>query len=197
MPTIVYYHTLISPFTWLGHQRLVDLAAQSGATVEVRPFNILKVFEATDTTPPIRQAEARQAYRRRDLQRWAGRLGVPLNMPPKFFPVPMDPASALVIAAREQGLDALRLSGACLRAVWAEERDISDPATLAAIAAAEGFDAEALTAAAASPDIQALVTAETESAIAAGVIGSPFYIVNGEPFFGQDRLDWVAEALAQ
>ena len=100
-----------------------------------------------------------------------------------------------MIAARQAGADAARLSNAILRAVWAEQRDIADRETLVAICAETGHDGAALTAAAETDAIAAIYAADTGEAIARGVFGAPTYVFEGELFWGQDRLDFLARAL--
>jgi 2-hydroxychromene-2-carboxylate isomerase len=131
-----------------------------------------------------------------ELQRWRDFLDVPLTLEPKYFPVDTIPASQLVVAADTLGHDPGPLAHAILRAVWAEERDIADPATLTAIADAAGFDGKALIAASADDDVRHRFDAFTQEAIDRDVFGSPTYIVNGDLFWGQDRLDFVDRALA-
>ena len=131
-----------------------------------------------------------------ELERWRRRLNLPLNLHPAHFPVDEALAAGMVIALGQRGGDMGRLSQAMMRAVWAEERDLADPSTLLAIAAGQDLDGEALLAAATSASVLAEHEANTEAAIAAGVFGVPTFVVGEELFWGQDRLDFVAEALA-
>jgi 2-hydroxychromene-2-carboxylate isomerase len=195
---IQYFFVPLSPWAYLGHQRLLTLARQHGAMIEPKPFDLGKVFAATGGVPLPKRAPQRQAYRLAELQRWSEHLGVPLNLEPKFFPpATSEPAAWLLIAARERaGADAaLELAGAILRGLWAEEKDIADEATLAQLAGDCGLDGAALLAA--SREVQAQYERNTEQAIAAGVFGAPWYIVDGHGFWGQDRLDFVERLLRQ
>ena len=191
-----YYHFLISPYAYLGSGRFTEIAARHGATVNVHPIAAAKVFPVSGGLPLAKRAPQRQAYRLVELARWRDHLGLPLNLQPRFFPADETQAALMVVAARRKGQDALAFSNAVLRAVWTEERDIADPDTLAAIAGEAGFDAIALTAAAADPAVAAECEAGTDAAIAAGVFGSPTYVIDGELFWGQDRLEFVDRALA-
>lgn len=193
---IDYYLTLQSPWTYLGHARFVDLAARAGATVHLRPADFGRVFPASGGLPLPKRAPQRQAYRLVELRRFAEHLGLPLNLQPRFFPVSADPANRLVIAVdqAEGSAAALDLAGRVLRACWVEERDIASADTLAALLAEAGLPAERL-AAAASPALQGVYDATTEQAIEAGVFGAPSYVIGGEIFWGQDRLDFVARRL--
>jgi len=197
--TCIYYLAPQSPWTYLGHGRLTDIARRHGAQVEVRPFDLGKVFGVSGGLPLAKRAPQRQAYRLLELKRWSEHLQVPLNLHPAFFPVPGDPAAKLIIAARlaHGGDAAMRLAGAVLRAVWAEERNISDAATLAALAQESGLDGPGLLKAADTAGVQAEYDRNTEEAIAANVFGAPWYVVDGEGFWGQDRLDFVERALAR
>jgi len=195
--TIQYYFAPHSPWAYLGHERLLKLAAQYGAMIEPRPVDLGAVFSETGGLPLAKRPPARQAYRLQELQRWSAHTGLPLNLHPKFFPVDPVPAALLLVAAREeQGADqALALAGAVMRAVWAEEQDIADAATLARLADDTGFDGAALLAAAQGPAVRRKFEGFTKDALDAGVFGSPWYVVDGQGFWGQDRLDFVERLL--
>jgi 2-hydroxychromene-2-carboxylate isomerase len=194
--TCTYYLAPPSPYVYLGHQRFVELARKHGIEVDLRPFDISRVFAQSGGLPLQKRAPQRQAYRLVELERWSKHLGMPLNLHPRFFPVAGDPAAKLIIAAKRHGIDAaLTLAGNIARAIWAEEKDISDPATLVALAEAAGLDGAALLQASKADDIAAEYARHTDDALAAGVFGAPWYIVDGEPFWGQDRLDFVERAI--
>ena len=193
--TIDYYHSLISPWSYLGGPRLGDIAAAAGATVNVKPIDLARVFPVSGGLPLAKRADQRRAYRLAELARWRDHLGMPLNIEPRSFPAAEGLAARTVIAARQAGADAARLSNAILRAVWAEQRDIADRETLVAICAETGHDGTALTAAAETDAIAAIYAADTGEAIARGVFGAPTYIFAGELFWGQDRLEFLARAL--
>jgi 2-hydroxychromene-2-carboxylate isomerase len=197
MKSIRYYMVPASPWTYLGHRRLAEMAARHGATVEVRPFDLgARVFPVSGGLPLGQRAPQRQAYRLVELERWSEFLGQPLNRHPRFFPVAGDDASKMIIAAAQQaGNDAaMKLAGALLSAVWAEDRDIADAATLQAVGNECGLDGAALHAA--REDASRLYDRYTADAIEAGVFGAPWYEFRGEPFWGQDRLDFLDRALA-
>ena len=194
---IDYFLALTSPYTYLGHARFEALAARYGATVNHKPAQMAKVFAVSGGLPVKQRPVQRQAYRLQELRRWSQFLGMPLHLEPRHFPVPDGAAAKLVIAARQLGQQPGALIGACLRAVWAEERDISDAATLRAIAGEAGYDAGALVAAAAAPAVQAEYDANTAEAIRRQVFGVPTYAFGEELFWGQDRLDFVERRLKQ
>lgn len=197
MKTVRYYFTPVSPWTYLGHARFVDMAKRHGATVLVRPVDLGRVFPVSGGLPLAKRAPQRQAYRLHELARWRDALGVPLTIHPKHFPVPADLAAKTIVAADlVAGTDAaLGLAGALMRACWAEERDVSDPATVGAIVAAQGLDPAAL--AARADEAAAAFDRYTEEAIGHQVFGAPWYQIGDEPFWGQDRLEFVERALAK
>jgi carboxymethylenebutenolidase len=193
--TVTVYYSLGSPWTYLGWQRFRELAAQAGATAHYKPVRMADVFKVSGGLPLGQRAPQRQAYRMMELRRWREQLGVPLNLEPKFFPVDDSLAACMVVAQGQRGGDMGALSGAILQAVWADERDIADPATLVAIAGAQGLDGAQLLEAARAPVAVEGYQANTEAAIAAGVFGAPTFVIGDELFWGQDRLDFVARAL--
>jgi 2-hydroxychromene-2-carboxylate isomerase len=193
--TLTVYYALSSPWTYLGWARLQALAARTGAAVDYRPVRMAEVFAASGGLPLAQRPAQRRAYRLAELRRWRDWLGLPLNLEPRFFPVDERLAAAMVLAHGQAGGDMGALSGALLAAVWAEERDLADPATLRKIAAEQGLDGERLLAAAGSEAVAATYQAYTEAAIAAGVFGAPSFLLDGELYWGQDRLDFVERAL--
>jgi 2-hydroxychromene-2-carboxylate isomerase len=196
--TVDYFMTPVSPWTYLGHDRFVAIARKHGASIRVLPTDLSKVFPVSGGLPLPKRAPQRQAYRLVELKRWREFLGLPLNLQPKFGASPGDIASRWILVAREAGeAVALDLAGALLRARWAEERDIADAATLAAIAAACGQDAPRIAARAGSAEIAAAYDACTQEAIDRQVFGAPTYVYRDELFWGQDRLDFLDRALAQ
>ncbi|MEQ9640041.1 MAG: 2-hydroxychromene-2-carboxylate isomerase [Alphaproteobacteria bacterium] len=192
--TVDYYMSPTSPWTYLGHARFAEIAKAAGATVMIKPINVGEVFAVTGGLPLGKRHPARQAYRLVELERWRTHLDVPLTMHPKFFPANDEPARRLIEAARQAGADAMGLAHALLRAVWAEERDIADHDTLAAILGENGLSAD-LFAAADGQAVTDEIAASTAQAIERNVIGVPNYYVDGKPHWGQDRLDFVQRAL--
>jgi carboxymethylenebutenolidase len=193
---IDYFFTPVSPWTWLGHERLRAIARAAGATVAVKPVDYGVIFPASGGLPLAKRAPQRQAYRLVELDRFRRHLGVALNLQPKFFPADSGPASRLIVAvAQADGAErALDLAGALMRAVWSEERNIADPATLGEITAECGLPALRL-AQMASSEVAAQYEANTQQALAAGVFGAPSYVIDGEIFWGQDRLEFLERAL--
>ncbi len=191
-----YYFALTSPWSYLGHERFVALARRCGAEVRCKPIKMHEVFAVSGGRPVAERPPQRQAYRLQELRRWREHLGVPLNLQPRHFPVPDAAAARMVIAAAQAGQDPAPLIGAYMRAVWAEERDISDPATVRAIAGEAGHDAARLAGLAeADPAVEAAYEANTREAIERQVFGVPTWIIGEELLWGQDRLDFVERLL--
>ncbi len=195
--TIDYYMTPGSPWTYLGHQRIREIARAAGATINVRPVDFGRIFAASGGLPLKQRAPQRQAYRLMELARWRKRLNVPLTIQPKFFPVSGDPGARLIIAADiVKGAEAaLDVAYAIMRGCWAEERDIADAATLDAIVTACGLAPAQLRDAKVAADAQARYDQYTAEGLARNVFGAPTFAIGDELFWGQDRLDFVAEAL--
>lgn len=197
--TCEYFFAPQSPWTYLGHARFVALAKQYGVAIALKPCDLGRVFSVSGGLPLAKRPPQRQAYRLLELKRWSEFLQIPLNPQPKFFPVPGDLPAKLIIATQlAHGTDAaLNVAGAIMRAIWAEERNAGDADTLAAIASECGHDGRALLKSAETSGVQEEYDRFTDDAIAANVFGSPWYVVNGEGFWGQDRLDFVERAFAK
>jgi 2-hydroxychromene-2-carboxylate isomerase len=194
-----YYMTPVSPWTYLGHDRLRAVCAKHGAQIHLRVMDLGKVFPASGGVSLRDRPPQRRAYRLAELKRWRDYLGMPLNIEPKFFPVPAEAAATALLAVLERnGTEAaLDVAGDLLRAVWAEERNIGDAATLTAVLTGRGLDAAGLLALARSAEVAARYIQHSHEAIARGVFGSPTYVYQDELFWGQDRLDFLDRALAR
>ena len=197
--TIQYYFATVSPYAYLGHSRFARIARNHGASIELRPIDLGAVFPVSGGLPLAKRAPQRQAYRLVELRRWSDYLGMPMNMQPRFFPVSSDAATRLIIATSQSaGVDlAMALTGRIMRAVWADQLDISARDTLHALARAEGLAADALLAASDAPEVQATYERFTREAIERGVFCSPTYVYQNELFWGQDRLDFLDRALGK
>jgi carboxymethylenebutenolidase len=197
--SVDYYFSPQSPYAYLGHARFVSVARAAGATVRVLPVDLGgKVFPVSGGLPLTKRAPQRQAYRLVELKRFSEWLDVPLNLQPKYFPVSGDDAAKLIIAVDlKDGTEAaLALTGAVMRAVWAHERNIADEAVLVALLAEQGLNPARLEEAH-SQTVHERYEVDTQQAIEAGVFGAPSYVIDGEIFWGQDRLDFVARRLAR
>lgn len=196
--TVDYYFAPQSPWAYLGHQRLAEIVQRCGATVRVMPIDLGgKVFPISGGLPLGQRAPQRQAYRLVELQRFSKHLNAPLNLKPKYFPVGGDDAARLIIAADLSlgSASAMAISGAILAACWAQERNMADDKVLGELLAEQGLPASLL-AQSHSQAVQERYETDTQAAIDAGVFGAPSYVVDGEIFWGQDRLDFVEQALS-
>lgn len=195
---VEYFVAAHSPYAYLGHDRLVGLAAKYAVQVILKPFDLNKVFAISGGLPLAKRAPQRQAYRLKELKRWSDYLQLPMNLAPTFFPVQSEPSAKLIIATQlAHGTDAaLALTGAVMRAVWAEQRNIADADTLVAIADSFDHDGKSLLKASETGSIQAEYDRFTDEAVAANIFGAPWYVVDGEAYWGQDRLDFVERAFA-
>ena len=193
-----YYVSLNSPWTYLGSARFDAMAKKHGATVTIWPVDFGSIFAVSGGLPLPKRSPQRQAYRMMELKRWRDHLGVKTTLEPRFLPANEVPAAKCVIALREEGrmADAIKLAHAVLTGLWAEEKNTGDLATLQAIIDGCGLDGAAVLKASEAPGIAEKREAYTKHAISQGVFGAPSYVIDGEIFWGQDRLDFVERKLA-
>jgi 2-hydroxychromene-2-carboxylate isomerase len=188
MAHIDYYFSTVSPWAYLAGNRLEEMAARHGATITYKPIDLGALFPRTGGQPLPERHPSRQAYRLQELDRQSRKLGMPLTLHPAFWPVNGAPAAYAIIAAQSAGGNVGALAQSIMRACWAEEKNIAEDETIRACLSATGFDPGLA-------DKGLLMGAETyarntEEAAAAGVFGSPFYVVDtGQKFWGQDRLE--------
>lgn len=194
-PTIDYFVWLLSDWAYLGGVRFLQMAARHGLRVNHIPMRMQDVFAGSGGIVLADRAWQRQAYRIEELKRWRARLGIPLNIEPRYFPADIDLASMMAIAGQRERVPIGDFVNAVMRAIWAEDRNPAEPAVLVAIAQRCGLDGEALLAAARTPAVEAEYRGNTACALEAGVFGSPFYRFEGQLFWGQDRLDMLEEAI--
>lgn len=193
---IPYYFSIISPWAYLGHAEFTKMAVRRGFTVDYRPVELGRLFAGTGGLPLAKRHPARQHYRIIELQRWREKRDIPLVLRPKFWPFNPSLADRLVIAVAMSGADVETYLPFVFRAAWVEQQDVADKEVLAAIFDSNGLDAAALLPAADSAEIVAQYQKNLDDGLADGVFGSPTYILNGENFWGQDRLDMLDEAMA-
>jgi 2-hydroxychromene-2-carboxylate isomerase len=192
--TVEFFFDFGSPTTYLAHTQLPRIAAETGAALVYRPMLLGGVFKATGNASPV-SVPAKGRWMGGDIARWAKRWGVPFAFNP-FFPI-----NTLTLMRGAAGLQLRQPEGftryvdAVFHAMWVAPRNLGDPATLAAVLAEAGFEAEAFLALVADAEVKASLVANTEEAVARGVFGAPTCFVGEAMFFGQDRLDFVREAL--
>lgn len=191
---IEFYFDLGSPAAYLAHARLHRVASATGAGIIWRPVLLGGLFKATGNTSPL-AVPAKREHFLRDMERWAQRYSLPLRFP-EHFPIDSLRLMRTALVAREEGVLEPFVRAAFVR-LWAEGLDLGDPREIEATAAASGLDPTGLQRRVEAPEAKAALRAETEAAAARGVFGVPTFVVAGELFFGQDRLDFAAEALVQ
>ncbi len=199
MSAIEYFYSTHSAFAYLGSARLMEIAMAAGRRIVHRPVNLGPVMKAARGEGFSGFSDAHRAYFfGREIERWSEYRGVPaVGFRPTHHDNDLSLSSGMIIAAVDAGQNGDALAHAILEAHWRDDADHADPATLAALATASGYDAAALLARARNADIQAQFLANTEEAIARSVFGSPTYFVDGDMFYGQDRLEMVERALQQ
>ena len=207
-PVLDCYYSLSSPWAYLGGPQLADIVRRYRVRLVLKPYDFQAVVPHTGGIPLKTRPEARRSYHALELARWRDYLGLPLNLEPAHYPkaVASDPnwnkyAGWMVIAAQQlhaegQGPEAFALSHALLRALWAEERDTSQPEVRVAVAHENGYDGAALLALERADTTQLLYRQYSQDAIDHGIFGAPIFVLNGERFWGQDRLSFVERALA-
>ncbi len=192
--TVEYFFDVGSPTSYLAWTQLPKIAAETGATIAWRPMLLGGVFKATGNASPV-TVPAKGRWMNDDIARWARRYGVPFSFNPHF------PINTLTLMRGATGLqmrrpaDFLRYLDLIERAMWETPKNLGDAAVLAATLADAGFAADEFIALVADPEVKAKLVATTEEAVARGVFGAPTFFVGGAMFFGQDRLDFVREAL--
>lgn len=189
-----FYLALTSPWTYLATPRIREIVEKHGLDLRLRPFDIFSVFKRNGTKPVGERPKPVQENRLNELRRWSQYLDMPLNLHPKHFPVDPTLSGKMLIAAGKDAGKPFDFAFGVMRACWAEERDISDGATLEAIAGACGLDGAALRKEADGDEVGARFQKNTDDAIANDVFGAPTFVFEGERYWGQDRIDFIRRA---
>lgn len=193
--SVDFYFDFGSPAAYLAWTQLPKICAGSGATLNYRPMLLGGVFQATGNRAPI-SVPLKGSYLFDDLQRFATRYGVVFRNNP-FFPVNtitlMRAASGLQMRADPRFEGFVK---AMFEAMWVNAKNLGDAATLAGVLTAAGLNADELLALAAEPAVKDRLRTETEAAVARGIFGAPTMFVGNTMYWGQDRLDFVREALS-
>lgn len=191
--TVDFLFDVGSPTTYLAHKRMPGLVERTGAEVNYVPVLLGGVFKATGNASPV-TVPAKGVWMGADMARFAKKFGVSLNMNPHF------PINTITMMRMLAGLvgDARfpAVVDTLFDAMWKGRKNMGDPAVLAEVLTKAGFDAPALIALAETQAAKDALKANTEAAVARGVFGAPTFFVGDEMYFGQDRLDWVEEAVA-
>jgi 2-hydroxychromene-2-carboxylate isomerase len=192
--SVDFYFDYGSPAAWLAYTQLPKLAADTGATVVLKPILLGGVFQSTGNRAPI-TVPLKGSYLFRDFARFARRYGVPLVMNPHF------PINTITLMRIDAGLSMRsdpRLPiyrDAMFRAIWVDQQNMNDPATVGAVLARAGFDPAGMLAIASDPVVKDALKALTQAAVDRGIFGAPTFFVGDEMFWGQDRIDFVRESL--
>ena len=192
---IDYYFSCVSPWAYIGHAMFQDLAKTHGCKVVYKPVMLGELFAETGGLPLGKRHPARQRYRMMELQRWREKRGLSFHLKPQHWPFDAKLADTMVIAAIRSGRDPEPFMCAVFKGSWEEQLNFSDTSVLADAADRAGLPGAELLKQAAAPEVAAIYEKNREDAIAADVFGSPGYVVEGEVFWGQDRLELLADAL--
>ena len=192
---IDYYFSFSSPWAYIGHKAFRDVADSHGLKVNHKPVVLVDLFSETGGLPLLKRHPVRQRYRMVELQRWRDRRGLNFHLQPKNWPFNARLADGVVIAALEAGLDPDPYLRRAFPAVWEGELNMADPAVVSKVADDAGLPGKRLVERSASEEIGAAYEQNRQDAIAADVFGSPVYVLDGEVFWGQDRIELLADAL--
>jgi 2-hydroxychromene-2-carboxylate isomerase len=190
MATIDFYFEFSSPYGYIASERIADLAARHGRTVDWHPFLLGIVFKKEGTQSLV-SYPMKGPYSKRDIERSAAYHDIPFQWPPVFPVYTVNAARAALWARRETPDRAVALIQAIYRKAFAAGEDIGHVGSVLDAAENVGLDREAVEAAVKSPDMKALLKDETQAAIDRGVFGSPFCFIDGEPFWGADRFEMM------
>lgn len=193
--TLVHYFSLHSPWAFLGYAPLMELAAKHGLTIDHRPMLLGELFAETGGVPLARRHPARQAYRVVELKRWQQKRGNEFNIFPEHWPYEPNLADRTVIAAIMSGIDPDPVIRRLFAAVWQRQENLADPASLLEALTELGLSGDLLIEAAGNRTADTYLR-NRETAVATGVFGSPGYVLDGEVFWGQDRIELLDDALS-
>jgi len=193
--TVEFYFDFGSPYSYLAYKALPAIAARNGAQIAWRPMLLGGVFKATGNHSPV-EIPAKGKWLQQDLERWAARYAAPFRRNPHF------PINTLVLmrgaaGVQLRGLDFARYTEAMFSAMWEQARNLGDLREVAAVLSAAGFDPAAFETLVGDPAVKDKLKTDTEQAVARGVFGAPTFFVGEDMYWGQDRIDFVAEALAR
>jgi 2-hydroxychromene-2-carboxylate isomerase len=190
-----YYFSIQSPWAYIGHKLFREVASTYDLKVNHKPVVLVDLFSETGGLPLMKRHPVRQRYRLVELQRWRDKRGLNFHLRPANWPFNARLADGLVIAALEAGHDPDRFLQRAFAAVWEDQLSLADAATLVKIADESGLPGQQLVERSGSEEISAAYEQNRQDALAADVFGSPVYVLDGEVFWGQDRIELLADAL--
>lgn len=185
---IDYYFSLSSPWAYIGHKVFREVVATYNLKVNHKPVILIDLFSETGGLPLVKRHPVRQRYRMVELQRWRDKRGLNFHLRPKYSPLNARLADGVVIAAIEAGYDPDRFLQRAFPAVWEDQLNLADPQTVADLADDAGLPGRELVHRSGSDAVSAAYEQNRQDAIAADVFGSPVYVLDGEVFWGQDRI---------
>ena len=190
-----YYFSFQSPWAYIGHRSFTGLVSTYDLKVNYKPVVLVDLFSETGGLPLMKRHPVRQRYRMLELQRWRDKRGLTFHLQPKNWPFNARLADGVVIAAIEAGLDPDKYLRRAFAAVWEDQANLADPDTVAGIADQSGLPGSKLVERSAAEAVSAVYEQNRQDAIATDVFGSPVYVLDGEVFWGQDRIELLADAL--
>jgi 2-hydroxychromene-2-carboxylate isomerase len=190
-----YYFSLQSPWAYIGHKLFREIVGTYGLAVNHKPVVLVDLFSETGGLPLLKRHPVRQRYRMVELQRWRDKRGLQFHLQPANWPFNARLADGLVIAAIEAGHDPDPLMRRAYAAVWEDQLNLTDSAILARLADECGLPGQQLVERSGSEEVSAVYEQNRQDALAADVFGSPVYVLDGEVFWGQDRIELLADAL--
>jgi 2-hydroxychromene-2-carboxylate isomerase len=192
---IDYYFSFQSPWAYIGHHAFMKVATVHNAKINYKPFALLNLFSETGGLPLGKRHPLRQQYRMIEMQRWREMRGLSFHLKPQFWPLNPRMADGVVIAIVRSGGDPEPFMRAAFSGVWENQLDLADLPTILAVADKAGFAGKKLVEESGSAEVEAAYEQNRQDAMAEGIFGSPGYVLDGEPFWGQDRIDMLDEAL--
>jgi 2-hydroxychromene-2-carboxylate isomerase len=190
-----YYFSLSSPWAYIGNAPFHEVARKHGINITYKPVALGELFPETGGLPLPKRHPSRQKHRMYELQRWRERRGLSFKLKPKHWPVDAKLADCVVLAIVETGGAPNDYLKRAFPAIWEQELNLADPAVIADLLMQAGLKADALLARAASPEIVARYAQNRQDAMDAGAFGSPSFVLDGEVFWGQDRIEFLDDAL--
>jgi 2-hydroxychromene-2-carboxylate isomerase len=196
MPEIEYFYSAQSSYAYLGSARFRSICAQAGRCIVHRPIDLDVVVPAAGSSEFSQRSDAFRTYFfNREVQRWSEFRQVPIKGRPTYHHHDVTLANCMLIAATERALDVDALTHAVMEAHWRYDADLADRETLRRVAESAGYDAVALLDEATLLPARSTYAANNAQAIERSVFGSPTYFLDGDMFYGQDRLELLERAL--
>ena len=193
--SIDYYFAGSSPFAYLGHAAILDVAKRHGVKLNFKPVDPAAVWKESGSVPLPQRTPTRQRYRFLELQRVAHMRNLPINLQPAYFPVDPTLADSCVIALHVQGQNPAAYMTRVFQGVWTQEKNIADKEVITEMLNSCGFDASKIIELAKSQEAQDLRAQYSEEAASADAVGVPAFVLEGEVFWGQDRIEFIDHAL--